>query len=147
MMTTHQLKKYLTPLILLITIILSFSINETDAIRAHVRITNMLGQGTNAQIRCLSEHGGPDVPTQDVPFMGLYEFGFTPSIWGLTNYNCEFVFNGASHWFQIYNEHRERNVCSSLCWWIIKVDGPCLIQKIDYVGVNNEDVDCKPWNN
>ncbi|KAK9667089.1 hypothetical protein RND81_14G232100 [Saponaria officinalis] len=138
----YSVKKHVTGLILLLIIILSFSIMETDAERVHVRITNMLGQGTNSQMRCLSKHGGPDVDTQDVPYMGLYEFSFKSSIWGITKYNCEFVFNGVSHWYQIYNQHNSE--CTSMCWWIIKVDGPCLIQKIQDV---NDDFDCRPWNN
>ncbi|XP_021773484.1 S-protein homolog 18-like [Chenopodium quinoa] len=135
-------------IVLLVLLLLLQAVTWSDATRAHVRITNMM-EGINARIRCLSKHGGGDVAEQDVPYQGLYEFGFTPSILGITKYNCEFVFDNKSQWFQIYNEHREQGVCWRMCWWIIYQTGPCYVYGIDsdINELNGGPYQCFPWNN
>ena len=109
-------KKTFLYIVVVVVVLQAYFTRTSKASRAHVRITNMLGKGIDARIRCLDKHGGGDVEVKNVPYEGLYEFGFTPNIFGITKYNCEFLFNNISHWFQIYNEHRDHNGSTFQCY-------------------------------
>lgn len=109
--------------------------------KVHLRITNELGiSGGDLLLHCKSKQD--DLGQHILPFEGFFEFHFRPDIMMDTQYYCYFQWqHGAYHWFDIYMTFRDENRCDKQCWWIIKPDGPCLIDR--QTGAYDL---CAPWN-
>ncbi|QHO08435.1 hypothetical protein HN51_067035 [Arachis hypogaea] len=99
-------------------------------------IHNHLEGNLDLTVHCKSKDDdlGPHVlhPNQS------YHFTFSPRIFfGATLFFCTFRWKGSCHWFNIYDQYRDQDVCENICHWIIKKAGPC-----QNTGSNHT---CYPW--
>ena len=68
-----------------------------------------------------------DLRAQLLHYGQIFEFSFNPSWFKVTQFFRTFRWQGACHWFDIYIEPRDVNLCSE-CNWTVKQSGPCFIQ-------------------
>ena len=103
--------------------------------RTHVRVTNTLDGRLDLTLHCKSKDD--DLGAQHLHYGETFEFSFRPRFIGNTQFFCIFQWQGACHWFDIYIETRDTNLCKD-CNWNIKQSGPCRISP--------QKTDCYPWN-
>ncbi|XP_022735410.1 S-protein homolog 5-like [Durio zibethinus] len=105
--------------------------------KAHVIISNDLNTGSDLTIHCKSYDD--DLGVWVLPPNKDYEFTFRPIILGSTLYYCSMQWNGGFHWFDIYDQKRDRPLCSR-CLWKVRPNGPCMFN----YETTNYDI-CYPW--
>ncbi|WZY80396.1 hypothetical protein YC2023_026780 [Brassica napus] len=106
-----------------------------------VKITNKLGGGLKLTLHCKSKDD--DLGVQTLAPDSSWSFKFKPAFFGTTLFFCNFDWGGESHWFDIYDDDRDRvsdNQCY-LCSWNINRSYPCRFDE----STNRFDL-CYDWN-
>ncbi|PON40386.1 Self-incompatibility protein [Parasponia andersonii] len=129
-------------IMMLLLVLVLTSTTTTVVGRTRVRIMNELQpEYLNLTAHCKSKDD--DLGIQEISYGEFFEFGFKPNIWGTSLFFCSMKWdeNNPPRYFDIYKSGRDKDK-GSLCWWMIKVDGPCLLNW------KTRDFDiCYPWNN
>ncbi|OAY55437.1 hypothetical protein MANES_03G154300v8 [Manihot esculenta] len=103
-----------------------------------VEIINDLGPNIELKYHCKSKND--DLGQRVLPYNGSWYFTFRPNLLGNTLFYCQFSWGQISHWFNIYEDSRDRMRCHD-CLWYIRGNGPCTLnvcsQKFDL---------CFQWN-
>lgn len=91
--------------------------------KVRVLIINNLSGGLDLTVHCKSKND--DLGFHLLPPQGQYQFTFRPKfLWRTTLFFCSFQWNGGFHYFDIYDQKRDMDVCRN-CMWSIVQDGPC----------------------
>ena len=94
--------------------------------KVDIRITNDLGDdSTLLNLHCKSKDDDLGIQTLEPHF--FFEFGFKPNFWSTTLFFCTFWWGNESHSFDIYEQNRDIERCSDMCWWRVGKAGPCLL--------------------
>ncbi|KGN61530.1 hypothetical protein Csa_006387 [Cucumis sativus] len=105
-----------------------------------VNITNAL-KDVNNQLTIHCKSGDDDLGVHQLSHLASYAFNFRPNFWGSTLFYCAFDWTGSSHYFNIYQDLRDRAKCNdTLCLWIVGEQGLCMF---DYK-TNAYDI-CYTW--
>lgn len=118
-----------------------YLMNEAHAV--DLRIYNGLENQKTLQIHCKSKDD--DLGVHQLMPGEFYHFHFLPRaffpFFGSTLFFCGFVFDNTLHWYNIYDQLRDRKRCPDTgnCFWLIKETGPCLLN----MGYHNT---CDFWN-
>ena len=115
-------------LLLLTLFVLSITLSKAIYFsgNVHVHITNDLQPGLNLTFHCKS--GDNDLRERVLSHGQTFDFHFRKSVYrDDTLFYCSFAWNGAFHWFEIYNQLRDDDYCEELCDWKIREDGPRLM--------------------
>ncbi|XLS91184.1 hypothetical protein HN51_067192 [Arachis hypogaea] len=107
--------------------------------KTHVRIQNALEGNKDLMVHCKSRDN--DIGEQYLKPHQCFEFHFKTNVWGSTLFFCGFNWQGGRHWYDIYIHERDFTVCSKLCAWQVKQNGPCL-----YDHKTNSYTHCRVWN-
>ncbi|KAK9677682.1 hypothetical protein RND81_11G160500 [Saponaria officinalis] len=120
------MKTVYTCIILLQIITMLVQMSQTVGVleETTVSITNQLGKGTNLQVHCKSKQD--DLGIHQLPFQSSYQFTFVPRIWGDTLFFCGFVWNNTLHWYDIYVQDRDAEVCGVACFWDVYEEHACV---------------------
>ncbi|XP_022138779.1 S-protein homolog 5 [Momordica charantia] len=116
-----------TSLVLSLSFLVLFSticVNvEALSARASVNITNILESHQQLTVHCKSKDD--DLGFHQLPPLISYAFDFRPNVWISTLFFCSFQWPGSFHYFEIYNQKRDEDLCT-LCLWIVGEKGLCL---------------------
>ncbi|OAY55434.1 hypothetical protein MANES_03G154000v8 [Manihot esculenta] len=103
-----------------------------------VEIINDLGPNIELKYHCKSKND--DLGQRVLSYKGSWYFTFRPNLFGTTLFYCQFSWGQISHWFNIYEDSRDRTRCYD-CVWYIRGNGPCALN------VTSQQFDlCFPWN-
>ena len=95
--------------------------------KTHVRLTNLLGEGSNLTIHCKSKDD--DLGVHVLPFKGSFEWSFKPNFFVKnTLFFCNIQWQGKSMYFNSYDEERDLDGCGKYCYWDVTLKGPCLLK-------------------
>ena len=118
-------------IIIIIIIIVLFMAPSTESkgvllAKTHVRLTNKLGKGIDLSLHCKSND--TDFNQTLLHYGEYFEFVFRPYFWGTTRFFCWFHWWSVHHYFDIYLQSRDYDLCGGKCWWVLNnFDGPCLV--------------------
>ncbi|XP_045817230.1 S-protein homolog 2-like [Trifolium pratense] len=107
-----------------------------DVPRVFVHITNDL---PSLQLRLHCKDKNRDLGEQLLSVGQSFVFDFKPNFFGVSLYFCSFSYVGGFHYFDIYDEHRDKDNCKHECHWKIKNGGPCK-------EVSPTEEECFQWN-
>lgn len=109
-------------------LLLLLSVTGSDAgmfiSKVHVQVKNEIGEGVILSLHCKSKDD--DLGVHALTFGSFFEFTFHPSIFGRTLYFCSMMWGKQFHYFQIYVQRRDEEVCPTHCFWSVFANGPCL---------------------
>jgi len=108
----------------------SFSDSEKTII-----VENGLQGGRDLLLHC--ESADDDLGVQLLHPNTSFRWKFQINVFGTTSFHCSFQWDSVLHKFVIYKTRRDHDTCS-ICNWIVKENGPCLIL--------NGRTDCYNWN-
>ncbi|KAJ9687214.1 hypothetical protein PVL29_015892 [Vitis rotundifolia] len=95
--------------------------------KTHVRLTNLLGEGSSLTIHCKSKDD--DLGVHVLPFKGSFEWSFKPNFFVKnTLFFCNIQWQGKSMYFNSYDEERDLEGCGKYCYWDVTLKGPCLLK-------------------
>ncbi|KAG2334251.1 hypothetical protein Bca52824_005431 [Brassica carinata] len=106
-----------------------------------VEITNKLGGGLKLTLHCKSKDD--DLGVQTLAPDSTWSFKFSPAIFKVTQFFCNFKWGGESHWFDIYDDNRDGDggdFPCYLCRWNINRSQPCRADTNKFVK------QCYDWN-
>ncbi|KAK8464290.1 hypothetical protein PHAVU_011G169266 [Phaseolus vulgaris] len=101
-----------------------------------VIVTNELQGGRDLLLHCKS--ADDDLGVQHLHPQGTFSWSFKLNFFGTTLFHCSFQWDSVLHRFDIYKANRDAARCS-LCSWVVREDGPCLI----FAGEKDQ---CSHWN-
>jgi len=101
-----------------------------------VIVRNELQENRDLFLHC--ESADNDLGVQHLHPQGTFSWSFKINFFETTLYHCSFQWDSVVHRFDIYKANRDAARCS-LCSWVVKEDGPCLI----FAGEKDQ---CSPWN-
>ncbi|XP_059631275.1 S-protein homolog 5-like [Cornus florida] len=79
-----------------------------------VRITNVLGFGTNLTIHCKSKND--DLGTHVIPSKAYYEWSFEPNFMLTTLYYCNMKWMNNDEFVDAYDANRDEKRCYGTCY-------------------------------
>ncbi|CAI8594574.1 unnamed protein product [Vicia faba] len=135
--------KIVLSLSMLITIVVSFQVtNGVKNLRApwtpnrvYISITNNI---TSPQLGVNCKDKNHEIGFRSLKFGETYTFDFQPKpIIRASLYFCRFTWGNEFHYYDIYVEFRDHDVCSK-CNWKINKSGPCRTTEASDT--------CYPWN-
>ena len=92
--------------------------------KVHLKITNDLENGLVLNLHCQPKDDDPGVHALSEG--DAFGINFRPNYWGNTLFYCSMDWQGASHYFDIYNFLVDEKRCDPDCLWSVKEAGPCL---------------------
>jgi hypothetical protein len=118
--------------LILLIILLAFESRAASNGKVTVVIVNVVDvPAKTITVHCKSKDD--DLGFHTVPYLGSYQFSFTPNIFLRTLFFCSFTWPGNPHrhYLEIYNAKHDN--CRE-CIWKINMNGGCL-----------NDYKCGPW--
>lgn len=120
--------KTLPRLLLLIVLIQIMNISCVEGLyfpqKIHVTIRNNLGGGFTLRLHCKSKDD--DLGLQVLPPNAVWGFKFNVSILGNTQFFCRVEWPGIVHYFDVFVQIRDIDICSNCNWSITQDRPPCL---------------------
>ena len=92
--------------------------------KVRMKISNDLENGLVLNLHCQSKDDDPGVHALSEG--DEFEINFHPNYWGNTLFYCSMDWQGASHYYDIYNFLVDEKRCDPDCLWSVKEAGPCL---------------------
>ncbi|CAL0327917.1 unnamed protein product [Lupinus luteus] len=89
----------------------------------HIYIKNGLDAGTPLTIHCKSRTD--DLGVHVLKYGEEFKFQFQYSFFQNTLFFCGFTWDSKLHWFDIYDQERDGDVCKPDCKWNMTRDHPC----------------------
>ncbi|KAK2395460.1 hypothetical protein QL285_057197 [Trifolium repens] len=136
-----SVSKFVLSITMLLTILvtLQFKGGKSNVFHKDKVTVYIVNNITNLQLGVHCKDKNTDIGFQKLNFNQSYVFTFRPKvIFESTLYFCRFTWPNEFHYFDIYIETRDEEMCNSECHWEINKSGPCR--------VNGYIVDCFPWN-
>lgn len=90
--------------------------------RRYVKITNNLDGNFAITLHCKSKDD--DLGVQHLGRNGSFEFNFIPDLELIrtTRFFCSFQWGKEFHYFDVYEDDRDRDTCGN-CWWSVREYG------------------------
>ncbi|KAE9619444.1 putative plant self-incompatibility S1 [Lupinus albus] len=88
----------------------------------HVYVKNGLDNNTLLIAHCKSKQD--DLGVKNLHYEEEFKFQFKPDLFGVTLFYCGFTWDGTLHWFDIYDDARDGELCKD-CKWSIQRNQPC----------------------
>ncbi|KAL6194522.1 hypothetical protein ACLB2K_035604 [Fragaria x ananassa] len=89
--------------------------------RRHVQITNNLDPYYEITLHCRSKND--DFGVKHLGRNDTFAFTFRPALWPVqTLFYCGFQWEKGLHYFNVYEDIRDRDVCGN-CWWSVREYG------------------------
>ncbi|CAA0817128.1 Plant self-incompatibility protein S1 family [Striga hermonthica] len=122
--TTSQARRGYRPNLQLndITVIVRNDINEGDS---------------SISIHCYSSED--NIGTHNLSYGSAIRWKFKVNLWGTTKFWCDFNTKHGSGNYGVYTR-KVHGRCGDVCVWMIRAEGPCLLQTND-----NNQLWCQPW--
>lgn len=108
--------------------------------KTYLRISNYMAK--KLTVHCKSKDD--DIGVQILAPQASFEFSFRPNFWNSTLYFCQFIWEGGSHWFDIYVQTRDQHACVKHCNWFVTKTGSGVCRLIE--GEPHLVEKCFPWN-
>ena len=93
--------------------------------KVNVKVINGLSDGKDLNVHCKS--GDDDLGPRRLRSNQFFDFSFGLHFFGKTLFFCRFWWGNEAHWFDIYDDPRDEHRCLERCWWVVKENGPCLL--------------------